>query len=661
MFKPCAALLSMTLLAAGSLAAQAAERRLIGVDDFALAQQVSDPQLSPDGEWVAYSVGSIDLQADRGSRSLWMVSWDGSQQIRVTHGPDSASSPRWSPDGRYLTFLSSRAGPAPGTQLWAIDRRGGEARQLTALNGQIADYAWSPDSKRLAVVMKKKEPQSDGDPALRPIVIDRFLFKSDSEGYLTGRERRRIYLYDLASGAHEALTSQDNVEEGDPAWSPDGSQIAFWSNRAADPDRTQNTDIYVSDARRGATPRQLTTFEGPDSQPSWSPDGRDIAYLQGSPLDYSGYNMNRLAVIAATGGTPKLLTTRLDREIDEPQFSPDGRSIEFLVDDDHSVYPARVSKEGGEVQRIVPGPIVVGKQSRAGDRVAMLVATDNAMYEIYVRESTGLRKLTAHNDAWLAQVQLASTEEIKFKAADGVEVHGLLVKPPGYEAGRKYPTLLRLHGGPHGQDTRSFSFERQLFAAQGYVVVTINYRGSSGRGEKFGQALFRAWGTKDVTDVLSGVDHVVRLGIADPARLGIGGWSYGGILTNFVIAHDTRFKAAISGAGFGNDLALYGVNQYIFKFEREIGRPWQTTKVAMKYSYPFFNADRIRTPTLFLGGEKDFNVPLVGSEQMYQALRSLEVPTQLVIYPNEHHGISRPSFVRDRYQRYLDWYQRHLR
>ncbi|MBL8267274.1 alpha/beta hydrolase family protein [Steroidobacter sp.] len=659
MIKLFAALVSSTLLVVGPSVLHAAESRLLAVDNFAEALQVDDPQLSPDGEWVAYSVGNIDLPADRGNRSLWMVSWNGTQQIRLTHGTDAASSPRWSPDGRYLSFLSSRSGPAAGRQIWVIDRRGGEARQLTALSGQIGDYVWSPDSSRLAVVMKKNEPAA-GDPALRPIVIERYLFKSDNEGYLTGRERRRIYLYDLASGRSEPLTAQDNVEEDDPTWSHDGTQIAFSSNRAADPDRTQNTDIYVAKAEAGSVPRRLTSFEGPDTQPNWSPDGRDIAYLQGSPLDYSGYNMDRLAVVSTDGGTPRLLTTKLDREIGDPRFAADGRFIDFLVQDDQSVYPARVSKEGGDIQRTVPGALVVGKYTRAGDRVAMLVATDNTLPEIHAFESGRLRKLTAHNDAWLARVRLGATEEIKFKAADGVEVHGLLVKPPGYEAGKKYPTLFRLHGGPHGQDTRSFSFERQLFAAQGYVVVTINYRGSSGRGEKFGQAIFRNWGSKDVTDVLSGADHVVRLGVADPARLGIGGWSYGGILTNFVIAHDTRFKAAISGAGFGNDLALYGVNQYIFKFEREIGRPWETTTVAMKYSYPFFNADRIRTPTLFLCGEKDFNVPLVGSEQMYQALRSLEVPTQLVIYPNEHHGISRPSFVRDRYQRYLDWYRSHL-
>ena len=258
-------------------------------------------------------------------------------------------------------------------------------------------------------------------------------------------------------------------------------------------------------------------------------------------------------------------------------------------------------------------------------------------------------------------MQLATTEDISFKAKDGNEAHGLLVKPIGYVAGQKYPLLLRIHGGPNGQDQHSFSLERELFAANGYAVLNVNYRGSNGRGEKYQQAIFADWGNKEVVDLLAGVDYVVSIGVADPDRLGIGGWSYGGILTDYTIATTNRFKAAISGAGSALQLSMYGSDQYIYQYEHELGVPWKSQDLWIKLSYPFFHADRISTPTMFLGGDKDFNVPVIGGEQMYQALRSLNVPTQLIVYPNQHHGLSIPSFNYDRLQRYVAWYDRFLK
>jgi len=236
------------------------------------------------------------------------------------------------------------------------------------------------------------------------------------------------------------------------------------------------------------------------------------------------------------------------------------------------------------------------------------------------------------------------------------------VKPPDYQQGRKYPTLLRIHGGPNGQDGHSFNFERQFFAANGYVVVAVNYRGSSGRGEKYGSAIAADWGNKEVLDLQAAMDYVVSIGLADPDRLGVGGWSYGGILTDAIIAKDHRFKAATSGAGTAFPIGLYGVDQYIIQYDEEIGPPWKVgLEPWLKISYGFLHADQITTPTLFLGGEKDFNVPLVGGEQMYQALSSLGVPTELVVYPNSNHGITRPSYQKDRMERYLAWYAKYIK
>jgi dipeptidyl aminopeptidase/acylaminoacyl peptidase len=241
-------------------------------------------------------------------------------------------------------------------------------------------------------------------------------------------------------------------------------------------------------------------------------------------------------------------------------------------------------------------------------------------------------------------------------------VHGLLVKPAGYAAGKKYPMLLYIHGGPKGQDQHSFSFDREFFAANGYAVLSVNYRGSDGRGSAFQRAIFADWGNKEVVDLMGAVDEAVRMGVADPDRLGIGGWSYGGILTDYSIATEpARFKAAVSGAGSALQLTMYGHDQYVVQYEQELGVPWKAKDVWLKVSYPFFQADRIKTPTLFLGGEKDFNVPITGGEQMYQALKSLGVDTQLVIYPGQFHGLTIPSYQRDRLERYLAWYEKYLK
>ncbi|MGB8692319.1 MAG: S9 family peptidase, partial [Steroidobacteraceae bacterium] len=313
----------------------------------------------------------------------------------------------------------------------------------------------------------------------------------------------------------------------------------------------------------------------------------------------------------------------------------------------------------------IKGSFVVSALSAAGSNLAVLYADDNSPSEVYALEAGKLRRLTTHSDALLAGLQLGAVEDIRFKSRDGTPVHGLIVKPPSFVAGQKYPTILLIHGGPNGQDAHTlayddYQFRRQLLAASGFVVVGINYRGSSGRGGAYAKAIAADWGHKEVEDLLAGVDHLVGAGIADPARLGIGGWSYGGILTDYTIASDGRFKAAVSGAGSANQISMYGSDQYQLQYNAELGGPWKNPALWIRLSYPFFHADRIHTPTLFMGGEKDFNVPIAGSEQMYQALRTLGIPTQLVVYPDEYHSLTRPSFLRDRFERTTAWFSRYL-
>ena len=670
LFAPMLALLTVTFVPTSQSTAQA--KRSITLDDLARFRSVSDPQVSPDGKWVAYTVGTVDAEKDRRDTNLWMVSWDGSQQIQLTATPDTGESmPRWSPDNRYLAFLTSRGDEEEkkkGSQVWLLNRTGGEAQKLTDIKGGVSDYAWSPDSERLVLAVTDPDPNDEPEKkegwkrkTRPPIVIDRYHFKEDREGYL-GPQHTHLSIFDVEARKAEVLTS-GRYDEESPAWSPDGRMIAFVSNRTPDPDRNEDTNIYVIEAKPGAEPRQLTTFSGPDGgSPSWSPDGKLIAYFQGDEVRYSAYHMNKLAVVPADGGQPRIISAALDRGVSGPfLWTADGRSILFIVADDRVTYLARMPAAGGPVERITSGPRVVASTSRRDEGTFALVsATANESPEVYALENGNLRRLTHQNDALFAELQLGTTENFTSKSKDGTEVHSLMVKPASYTPGRKYPMILFIHGGPNGQDEHMFSFERQFFAANGYVVISVNYRGSSGRGSSFQKAIYADWGNKEVVDLLGAVDSVLASGVADPDRLGIGGWSYGGILTDYTIATDTRFKAAVSGASSALQLSMYGSDEYITQYENELGPPWKSKDLWVKLSYPFFEADKIKTPTLFMSGDRDFNVPTIGVEQMYQALKSLGVDTQLIIYPGQFHGITTPSYIRDRMERWLAWYNKYL-
>ncbi len=663
---------SWILLLLPVAAASQSGKHPLTLDDIANIREVRDPQCSPDGKWVAYSVGTIDVKEDKHDSDVWMVSYDGKTDIRVTTSPESEGTPRWSPDGRYLSFLSSRPGKARGNQVWIIDRRGGEAVQLTDVKGRLQSYEWSPDSKKLALVIGDPDPESEppepgGRPRVpKPIVIDRYHYKQDGAGYLLSGRHSYIYLFDIATKKLDRLTASKQYDESSPVWSPDGTKIAFTSNHAKEPDRDPGNQLYVIDAHPDAVEKQVTplTLPGGRGRPEWSPDGKWIAFLVGDEKKYGAYSMEHLVLVRSDGsGQPEYFkpTAALDRGVSAPHFTADGSAIEFLVMDDRSVYPARASLSGGAAEKLMKPPVVLSSPSVSHGCSAVIAGSDNRPNEIFAFENGSLRQLTHQNDELFSKIGIPPTEEVSFKSKDGTEVHGLLTKPVGHAAGSKVPLLLRIHGGPAGQDAHSFSQEKQLFAANGYAVLNVNYRGSSGRGEKYAKAIFADWGHYEVEDLEAGVEYAIRSGIADPDRLGVGGWSYGGILTDYMIATDPRFKAATSGAGTAFTVAFYGTDQYIIQYDYEIGPPWKAFDTYVKISYPFLHADRIKTPTLFLGGDRDFNVPVQGGQQMYQALRSLGIDTQLIIYPNETHGIQRPSYQRDRLERYLAWYGKYLR
>jgi dipeptidyl aminopeptidase/acylaminoacyl peptidase len=652
--------------------AAAADKHPFTLRDLHRLNDVSEPALSPDGQWIAYTVSRHNLDVDKTLSDVWRVRYDGKRTIRLTFGGASSNStPRWSPDGLWLAFLSDRAGHDV-MQVWMLPADGGEAHQLTDLKGGVSDFVWAPDSRQLALIAR-----DDPDPAAtaanenkdakpdtaRPIVLDRYQFKDDDSGYLD-HHRSHLYVFDIAARRATLLTPGDH-DEWLPAWSPDGKRIVYASKRGPDPDRTLNSDLYLIAPHPGSRERQLTSFPGSDvdpyweSRPAWSPDGKRIAYLQGGEDRWIYYAPWQLAVIDVATGKSRI-PAPIDRCFTKPQWSADGKSVYALIEEDRNTYLSRIDADSGAVEHLTAGSRFDVDFVAGRDRLAVLTGDDTHPPELFALAGHALRQISHQNDGLVADVQLQPTEDIRFRSKDGTVIDGLLMKPVGYQPGRKYPTLLSLHGGPVYQYSHEYFDVWQWFAAHGYAIVAPNPRGSSGRGFAFSKAIYADWGNLDVQDVLAAVDHVVGMGIADPDRLVIGGRSYGAILTNYVIAKDTRFKAAFSEAGMGNALTMYGLDEYSREYELELGKPWQHPDAYLRLSDPFLHADRIRTPTLFTCLGDDFNVPCEGSEQMYQALRSLGIPTELVIYPNQHHEPDVPSYLADRLQRRIDWFANYL-
>ena len=661
--------------------------RPITIEDMFHIREVHDPQLSPDAQWVAYTVKNYLLKKDKSEDRIWMVPAAGGDAVAMTADGVSSSHPRWSPDGKYLAFLSAR--DEGKTQVWLLNRSGGEAQRLTETVQGVEDFEWSPDSRRLVLTLrdpseedleaaKNKEAESvDGDEkaadkskekkpkAKKPWVIDRLQFKWDEVGYLDHR-RSHLYVFDLATRGVTQITSGD-YDDAHPAWSPDGHELAFSSNRSKpDPDRTYNTDIWVVAADnmdKGAHLRQITTNPGEDNNPAWSPDGKWITYITQLDPRLFEYATKHVAVSSSASGEAKVLTLSFDRNASEPRFSPDGKSIYFIADDDGTQNLCRIAVSGGEVTRPIGGRLMLFGYSLAknGDVAAQIDMPDRPS-EIYTLPASAgkLNRVTRTNDAFLSQLKLVQPEYVHFKSKDGTTVAGYLYKPLDYMPGKKYPTVLRPHGGPVWAYYAEFSHLAQLFAANGYAVLLPNPRGSSGYGQKYCQAILADWGNKDYQDDMAIVDYAVEQGIADPEKLGVGGWSYGGISTDFIIVQTTRFKAAISGAGEALNTSMYGHDQYQKDYETELGLPWENHALWDKLS-PFYKITNVTTPTLFMGGEIDWNVPILGSEQMYQAMKSLGRTTELVVYPGEYHEFKTPSHLKDRLERYLAWYAHYVK
>jgi dipeptidyl aminopeptidase/acylaminoacyl peptidase len=660
--------------------------RPITISDLFAIRDVHEPRISPDGKWVAYTVGSIKREEDKSEDRVWMVPVTGGEAIPLTAEGVSSGHARWSPDGKFLAFLSERDDPKSSeskSQVWLLNRLGGEAQKLTDTSQDVEDFEWAPDGKRLVLILRDAKPEEtdeskskDKDSAdkdkkpktQKPWVVDRLQFKHDTVGYLD-RRRTHLYVFDVASKALTQITSGD-YDDDEPAWAPDGTRVAFTSNRAQpDPDRSYDFDIWyvaADNKDKGAQITKVTSNPGEDHHAAWSPDGKWIAYstqLDPKLFQYATKHIAVTPVPEAQGkpGEARVLTLAFDRMATQPQFSSDGKSVFFIADDDGTQNLCLVDVATRKITRPIGGRIMLYDYtlSNTGE-IAAQIATLERPSEIFTMPGGTLTRVTRANDELVAKLKVVQGEYVKFKSKDGTTVAGYMYKPVDYVDGKKYPAILRPHGGPVWAYYAEYDHLPQLLAANGYVVLLPNPRGSTGYGQDYCKAIFADWGNKDYQDDVAMVDFAIARGIVDPEKLGVGGWSYGGISTDFIIGQTKRFKAAISGAGAAEFTSMYGHDEYQKDYVTELGYPWENQALWTKVA-PFYRVKDVTTPVMFMGGNVDWNVPILGGEQMYQALKALGRDTQLVVYPGEYHDFTIPSHLQDRLKRYLAWYGHYVK
>jgi len=632
----------------------------------------ADPRLHPDGKTVAFVVWRIDKEENEYRSAIWLAAADGSSPPRqFTSGEKRDSSPRWSPDGSQLAFTSSRGEGETG-QLYVIPAQGGEARKLTDLKEDPSDIAWSPDGSRIAFCARVRDEayEEEDEKKRRPRRFTRLNYKLDNVGW-TGDRRQHVFVVPVHGSEEPKQLTEGDFEDSSPSWSPDGERLAFVSARSEFWDLELASDVFVVDAG-GGEPKQLTESDGGCDGPVWSADGSQIAFLY-TPGTLDWPHHGQVAIVSAEGGGHRLLTESLDRTcapyppIREPIW--DGDRIIFGVEDSGNVHVYGVAADGSAApEPILDGERVVNGFDLANGTVVHTQTTPTALTEVYA----GDRPLTEIGRSFAEGRELVESERFTAASEDGTEVEAWVIRPPGFEAGKRYPTLLNIHGGPFAQYTTGFFDEFQVYAAAGYVVLYANPRGSSGYTEEWGRAIRGpsngqgpGWGTVDYQDLMAVMDTALeQFDFIDADRLGVLGGSYGGFMTTWVVGHTDRFKAAVSERAVNNLVSAYGSSDLFWAFAGQFGSYLYEDFDSWVERSPSRYSENIKTPLLIVHSENDLRCSIEQGEHLFITLRLRKHDVEMVRFPAESHELSRsgsPPHRVERFQIILDWFDRYLK
>lgn len=630
-------------------------KKLFGASEALRIARVSSPRISPDGSTVAYLVSSVKMDKDDPGKSitqLWVVPSAGpaSAARQYTRGDESVSDTAWSPDGKIIGFTKAGEDAKAGPQVWFMYADGGEPWQVTKHKSGVRGFEFSPDGKTLLLV---------ATPAPNPDLEKREKLKDDAVVVDHDFKMAQLWTWSIATGQEMQLTKGD-FTVSDPQWSPDGSHITFTTNPTPLLDDISLQTAWVLDVASGQK-RKLVDSTDYTHTARWSPDGKSIAYL-----DQRGeITQANLFVVSADGGQPRKLTGSFELNASTPVWSPDGNTVYFSTDTRESVEIFAADVAAGTIRQVTDKPAVIGidEISKNGQTAVGTWSDSNHPTEVFHSDLTfsSITPITDQN-AWLSDYALGDTEVVKWKSSkDGMEIDGILTKPVDFDSSHKYPFLLNPHGGPTGSSLLAFNAQEQIMAANGYLVLEPNFRGSSGRGEKFATANQNDWGGGDYKDDMSGVQAIVDKGWADPSRMGAFGWSYGGFMTFWIDTQTDRFKAISPGAGLPDLYSMYSqtdIHRYLTLFFN-MKSPWDNFQEYWDHS-PMKYVENVKTPTMILHGIADTRVPIPQAEEFYRALTERHVPVEFVTYPRENHGFVEPRHIQDRYQRYLVFFGKYL-